>query len=154
MCEPRSREALAWAGGFFEGEGCIVQGRYSATGGVKSGIALSAAQASLEPLERLMAAMDLGTINGPYAPKSQLSRTALWTWRVGGFEKVQAVIAMLWPYLSARRKAKARAVLAVANEARRRCPDSRRWAQGKSTHTRWHVGRDIVKVGCRYCEAA
>src|SRR5438874_2443181 len=108
------REALAWAGGFFEGEGCIVNGRYSATGGIRSGIALSAAQTSLEPLERLMEAVGLGTINGPRLPKSQFSRAPLWTWQVGGFEKTQAVIAMLWPYLSARRKARACAVLAEA----------------------------------------
>lgn len=50
---------LAWAAGFFDGEGCITLSR-----GIP---VVSIAQVERTPLERFMNAVELGRINGPYA---------------------------------------------------------------------------------------
>ena len=55
------REEIAWAAGFFDGEGCfsyIQKARY---------VCLRIGQSELEPLERFREAVGLGKIYGPYS---------------------------------------------------------------------------------------
>jgi hypothetical protein len=95
---------IVWAGGLFEGEGCFY---YSARSGYRS------AQISMtdeEPLRRFHeAVVGVGKLRGPY--ERNLPRKEVWVWSATTFEEVQAVAAMLWPYLSERRRAAARAVI-------------------------------------------
>jgi hypothetical protein len=113
---------LAWAAGFFDGEGCISVGRravYPEKGIVNSRLRLvvTVTQAHPQPLERFRRAVgDLGSIKGPKqnGPNGQ----QIWIWRTSSFEYAQATIAMLWRFLSVPKQAQARRCLvAMAEQA-------------------------------------
>lgn len=93
--KPLDTHELAWAAGFFDGEG-------TTTGDAKAGrprTFLSVAQSG-DPdlLHRFQSAVGgLGRVNGPWA-KSRGYRPQ-YAYQIHGFEAVQAVIAMLWPWL-------------------------------------------------------
>jgi len=89
------REELAWASGFFEGEGSVAHQGYN--------FRIDAAQVDREPLEQLLKIIGLGKIYGPYKRENPRARPLSY-WTVCGYEKVQAVACMLWPWLSRRRK--------------------------------------------------
>ena len=54
------REELAWAAGFFDGEGCFC---FSEAGQY---VCVSITQTEREPLDRFERAVGLGKVNGPY----------------------------------------------------------------------------------------
>lgn len=92
----RTREEIAWAAGFFEGEGCISPRRDGT-------ITVSIGQnwENVESLRRFCDALGIGSLYGPYVrtgyrPYGQV--------HLHSFEYAQAVIAMLWPWLSRSRK--------------------------------------------------
>lgn len=102
-----SREDFAWVAGFYEGEGSVCLhncGRYKR-------ISLQVWQSSTEPLDRTRATLGFGLIAGPYKNNSNFKRATTlkpkYLWSVSGFERVQASIAMMWPWLSQRRRARA-----------------------------------------------
>jgi hypothetical protein len=97
-----SKLDIAWAAGFYEGEGCIY------TPKKHLGTQLSVAQKESECLERLQMIFRFGTIDPPGKGNT------CYRWRVTSFERVQAVIAMLWPWLSERRRVQARDALVPA----------------------------------------
>ena len=86
---------LAWAAGFFDGEGSI-QLR-------KTGLQLYVGQTDPRPLERFAAAVGVGKVNGPYGPYARNGTPNTWkpmyAWQVGG-RKAEAVFALLQPFLS------------------------------------------------------
>jgi hypothetical protein len=94
---------LAWAAGFYDGEGCttgvvdtrrLVKPRYVVTLAVSQSTV-----AGQVVLERFRAAVGgIGKVNGPYGRGN--SAKPVYKWQTNGFERTQAVIAMLWPYLS------------------------------------------------------
>lgn len=87
---------IAWAAGFFDGEGCT-----TAYKNHRFTPMASLSQAGPKPLallERFRQALGgLGTITGPVLrnPKHQ----PIYSWHVTGYENCQAVIAILWKYL-------------------------------------------------------
>src|SRR5262245_57487345 len=102
------REALAWAAGFFDGEGN--------THLTKQGyIVMKVGQTddARECLLRFQAAVHgLGRIYGPYSNNGKnQSRRPYHVWEVAKFETAQAVVAMLWPWLSGPKRRQARAAL-------------------------------------------
>lgn len=108
-----SKNELLWASGLFEGEGWISIQAFTPQVGIQS--------TDKDVLERFQAAIGLGNI---YHRKTRIydyekihTRKEQWAWRVSGFEKSQAVIAMLWFGLGSRRRARAKEVLGVANSA-------------------------------------
>jgi hypothetical protein len=95
------REELAYAGGLFEGEGCIAQ----RTQGTKP-YYLSLNMTDLEPIQRFQVAVGgLGKIYGPR--RCHPDHKEQWDWQCTRFEHNQAVLAMLWPWLGPRRRARA-----------------------------------------------
>src|SRR5436309_3043440 len=111
-----NREDLAWAAGFFDGEGCFC---YSQSG--KYGC-VSIGQSELEPLARFRQAVGLGKIYGPYVfPKTRnrLSKKPQYVFRVHGHEGVQAIAAMLWFQLSSIKTTQAIYVLSRTTHCRR-----------------------------------
>jgi hypothetical protein len=85
---------LAWAAGFFDGEGSVY--RYKGQGALR----LQIAQVDRRPLDRFRAAvLEIGRVNGPY-PNKGLNRKPYWSWNVTSVESGQAVIALLWRFLS------------------------------------------------------
>lgn len=78
---------IAWAAGFFDGEGSVYfTGKY---------LVLAITQADRRPLDRFRAAVDLGTVNGPY----RTEKSPYFTYSAGVYG-VQPVIEKLWPLLS------------------------------------------------------
>lgn len=97
------REELAWAAGFFDGEGCFrlhtkagIDGRFYAQ--------ITINQIHPEVLERFQrAVLGAGNIRGPYIPsgttKAGEPRKPTWNYACTNFEHVQAVYVMLIPFL-------------------------------------------------------
>lgn len=102
------RENLAWAAGLFDGEGWASSARYNRkTGGMTATLSLGVGQAHREVLDRFRAALGFGSVTGP----TKSRKTLMWSYRVHGFEKVQAVFAMLWPWLGEIKRAQVVKVL-------------------------------------------
>jgi hypothetical protein len=112
-----NREELAWVGGFYSGEGGIgfyTNGK-SQNGKTYSAIRLQISQAdgSPESLERILAAIGFGQVAGPYSQGAD-RWNPVYLYTIGGFEKVQALIAMIWPWLTERKKKQAKSALLAA----------------------------------------
>jgi len=127
---PRSIQAidvreLAWAAGFFDGEGSIVLTRRGA--GPPS---LYLAQASTEDgphssLVRLHRAVGgLGRISGPRYLPDEWSKRPQWRWEATSFEASQCVIAMLWAHLGQVKRMKTRDAF-IGYTSRRRAARTR-----------------------------
>ena len=80
------RESLAWAAGLFDGEGTF------GSWGPWSSLRGNVSQYDRRVLDRFNDALGVGNVYGP-------SSRGEFKWQVGGDEKVQATIAMLWPWL-------------------------------------------------------
>jgi hypothetical protein len=111
------RELLIWAAGFADGEGCwhLTKDRRKSRGREYRRPLLVIAQSGLdnEPPETLVkfdrAVGGLGRFHRQIHdnPRWRL----YWQYRVHGFQKVQAITAMLWPSLCAEKRAQATGVL-------------------------------------------
>lgn len=91
---PLDTHELAWAAGFFDGEGsigCIPYEGYAT-------LQIAVVQNDRRPLERFLTVVGVGAI---YERPPDKHRTNLChAWQTGKFEETQAVVAMLWPFLS------------------------------------------------------
>jgi hypothetical protein len=101
------REDLAWAAGLFEGEGSFIVKKAGRGRTLSARILMT----DLDVLQKFQSVVQMGKIDGPYnregSPKPQ------WVWRVEKFELCQAVAAMLWTWLHARRRQAIRLALAA-----------------------------------------
>lgn len=96
-----NREELAWAAGFFDGEGHTKVMHPVRRYGNKptTRLQLSIAQVSKETLEKFKSAVgSLGKIYGPYGPYKQ-NQKPYYQYTTTTYEEAQAVIAMLWHWL-------------------------------------------------------
>lgn len=102
-----ARQRLAWAAGFFDGEGCFSYSKSS------KHVCISITQRDIEVLERFKESVGLGRIYGPYRhrPGSTLSDKEFHVFRAYGYEQVQAIGAMLWFKLGSAKRAQAARVL-------------------------------------------
>jgi len=112
------REELAWAAGFFDGEGC-----FSYVKTTRYGVA-TINQIWLEPLQRFQRAVGgLGKIYGPYEQKAHRDkwrRKPQWSYRAHRRDDVQAVAAMLWFKLGTVKRSQAAEVLRMTTRMCRR----------------------------------
>jgi len=99
-----SETELAWAAGFYDGEGCtfLRHKRYPA---------ISIGQNDPEVLIKFHNAVKLGSVH--YAGESKTGYE-IYTYRVNGYEQVQQVLCLMWKYLSGMKRAQAERVLQVA----------------------------------------
>lgn len=103
MCREMQRkghEELAWAAGFFDAEGsfCVNithPGKYNY---IIPMIAISQ-YSSGEVLFKFKEVTGLGNVGGPYRVRTKDNNPEIWNYRVYGYEKVQAILAMLWIWL-------------------------------------------------------
>lgn len=106
-----NRENLAWCAGLFDGEGWISPPGFSATGSLSHPITIGLGQKHPEVINRFRGFVGIGTI---YEPKKRvISRTPMYVWKACGFEKVQAVVALLWEWLGTLKREKAILCLGV-----------------------------------------
>ena len=102
-----NREELAWAAGFFDGEGCT----YSTISENRVVVGVMVSQASRDLLDRFREAVGFGKVYGPYKNNGSFSKGPKYSWSAPGLERVQALVAMLWFKLGAVKKQQAAAVL-------------------------------------------
>lgn len=110
------REQLAWAAGFFDGEGSVIASRRR-DGYVRVAISLPQIDDPDRPGEPAVALFrfrdavgGLGTFYRK--PPSGLGKRYGWTYFAASFEHSQAIVAMLWEWLSPRKREQALQALA------------------------------------------
>jgi hypothetical protein len=81
------REELAWAAGFFDGEGCF---SYSEAGQY---VCISITQSERHPLDRFCEAVGTGKVHGPYRQhqRDRWSKKPQYVFRSNGHDAVQAI---------------------------------------------------------------
>ena len=97
---------LAWAAGFFDGEGCTTAVSRAPSGGFR--FQSQVCQVELAVLERFKTAVGVGRIYGPY---SRPNRQDHYRFQTASFEDTQAMIALLWKWLSEPKRQQAKRVL-------------------------------------------
>jgi hypothetical protein len=99
---------LAWAAGFFDGEGTVGAdqdprtGRYRA---INMEIPQSSANGVPDVLVRFREIIGVGNISGPHEPRSPWSRLPRYRWLSGGLDNAEAVSALIWPWLGSVKRA-------------------------------------------------
>lgn len=111
---------LAWAAGFFDGEGtiCLHTAKWN---GVKGEVTYPCLKVSvcqsgsfaLELLTRFQNAVGVGRIYGPRVYKNNLPR---WDWNACGFEESQNAIVALWKYLGPYKRDQAKKTLTTISK--------------------------------------
>lgn len=92
---------IAWAAGFFEGEGTITQCNGRLVTRVKN--------TDEEPIYHFASIIRFGEVYGPYHHPGQADgckRKPYWVWHAEEYEALE-VLELLWPWLSGRRKGQA-----------------------------------------------
>lgn len=124
-----NREALAWAAGFFDGEGSTTLQNANSTRPrdyLTPQLTISQ-HGSPECLVRFQAAVGgLGKLRGPDTYPQQGYTGQRWTWAARRHDNAQAVLACLWPWLSGPKREQALRVFRAYNEDRQTNP-RRRW---------------------------
>lgn len=128
---------LAWAAGFFDGEGSVFLS-------AKKQPRLNIGQNDRAVLDRFLAAVGVGRVNGPYRGKD------FYYFQTTTFEKTQAVIALLWKYLSPVKRAQAARVLMEHKAVLAARPRTRHWATCAKGHTDRKLRAD-GSLWCRTC---
>jgi hypothetical protein len=130
--------SVAWAAGLFEGEGSI--GTFKTKQGETPRLIL--AMVDRDVVERFRDIVGMGRL---CVNRRRPPYQSLLAWDITSFEKVQALIAMWWPWLGERRRAKAKDVLTRALARRRTaCP---------AGHPYSHRNTRGVRM-CRICAQA
>lgn len=118
------RSQLAWAGGLFVGEGwtgCRRATKANPWPQLKASLAQAGMETAPVLLERFRSAVDgIGSVTGPYAPTNAWSRQPQFRWSVGSVGGTRQVIALLWPWLDARKRTQAEGAFASFDADRRR----------------------------------
>ena len=95
------REELAWAAGFYDGEGSSFARAHGKGGAKTAGITIG--QADPEVLERFCRAVQMGKVCGPYGPYGSGTKSMYYI-RIHSHWQVQHVAAALWPWLGTEKK--------------------------------------------------
>lgn len=109
---------LAWAAGFFDGEGSTSY-RPARELTRPGRVVMSLGQREITTLERFIKAVDYGKVNGPYSAgtKGQKDPKPRYRWGCQNTRSTRAVLTKLWPYLSEPKKEQAReAFLKIGEE--------------------------------------
>lgn len=108
MAFTTKREELAWAAGLFDGEGHVGSGTH------RPDIYLSVSQVDRRVLDRFCSAVALGAVYGPYdhpVIQRRGNEQPRFYFQTQRFETVQAIVAMLWTWLSPVKRDQARITL-------------------------------------------
>lgn len=87
---------LAWAAGFFDGEGCVTYVRHQKKQTTRA-LRINITQRHDEVLHRFKAAVRSGSVNGPYDAVGR--KNSLFTYQITKQAEVKRVFKLLKPYL-------------------------------------------------------
>lgn len=122
MTNRRSREDLAWVAGFWDGEGHTGTLNTTTTRGHPHFCISQAGDEASALLHRVLNILQVqGAVNGPYSFKNNPTWTPQHQLRISGFERVQAILAMCWPWLSVTKRQQAIKVLRTYHETHPPC---------------------------------
>ena len=95
------REELAWAAGFFDGEGCVYSSNMNTKRPRKGKtIHFDIAQTDRQVLDRFTNALGIGKVYGPYPGSGKgPNNKDYYRYTLAGFEKCQAAVALIWKNL-------------------------------------------------------
>lgn len=150
------REELAWAAGFFDGEGWIGTQRSKALRVPR----LTVTQKDLRALERFRSAV--GGIGHIYHdPGRPTKRSAVNSYQASSLNHVQTIVALLWTWLGPVKREQARRALGIALPSYRLGPKSPRqrdhckrghlYAVDTLLSSKPYKGRTITIRRCRQC---
>ena len=117
---PMTREEIAWVAGIFEGEGTILNSRNGIGNPV---VRVSLHMTDKDIVDRFAAIFPFGrrcVRPGRLSMVTGVTGKESWVWQTSNAEYVQAFLAMVWPWLGERRKAKAAQVISVCGGIHRR----------------------------------
>ncbi len=109
--KPLIREELAWAAGFADGEGSFFSCNNGKTAGRQPVFSIS--QVDQRALIRFYNAVGFGSVTDPYQPPSRAKGNSrpICRYRVSGFNRVQAIMALLWTWLGPVKREQAKSIL-------------------------------------------
>lgn len=93
------REGLAWAAGFFDGEGCFSVARDKRANADNPHLSMRLMLAQVDPLPLIQFQCVIG-LGGRLASDAASQRRTCHRLQINGFEFVQAAALMMWPFLS------------------------------------------------------
>jgi hypothetical protein len=102
---------LAWAAGFFDGEGYIGAGGAVGRRTIEISIAQASSGSVPVTLTRVSSVLGVGRLSGPRTLPDAWSRLPQYVWRAKAFEEVQFSVALLWAWLGPVKRAQAREAL-------------------------------------------
>jgi hypothetical protein len=120
MSHPQRELELAWAAGFFGGDGTTSAGRDRSGGpeyrNLKVGIPQAAVDGAEPPvLGRFHVAVHgAGSVRGPYVLKNPWSRLPQFVWSVNGSRGAEPVLERIWPWLDEAKREQARSAIRAA----------------------------------------
>jgi hypothetical protein len=104
-----SETELAWAAGFFDGEGCArLSKSKTKKGKIYFSLQLSVAQKDERPLHRFGSAVRCGDVFGPYG---RVVGCSMFYWRTTNVDGFERVVSLLWPYLSEPKREQIKSVI-------------------------------------------
>ena len=106
-----SRENLAWAAGFVDGEGSFYLTHQD---GRPARPRFEIGQVDPRALHRLRRILGFGAkVAGPYTNKKYARSRArpMWVYSVSGFEDVQALVALIWTWLGPVKRTQAMSII-------------------------------------------
>lgn len=117
-----TREDLAWATGFIEGEGCF----QSSKGYPGLDVSQAGVDGVPEVLLRLKDTLQVGVVRGPYGPYNNPNRKPIYRYQATG-DDVRFIRDLLSPWLGTVKRSQANRMLAAWEESRGQ--QGRRWAE-------------------------
>lgn len=104
---------LPWAAGLFEGEGCFSSSLTNDKYGTR-GFRARLAMTDRDVVLRFRQAIGFGSFR--ISLQKNPAHKTQWVWYSTRFEQFQATVAILWPWLGSRRRAKAKELLLMARD--------------------------------------
>lgn len=150
IAENWSRENLAWAGGLFEGEGCISLDKKPAG---KKSARLRITSTDKDVLDRFRMIIGVGVLNGPYINRRHPHYKPKWAYSASGGRSVYPVLVALWPFLCSRRQAKAEEAIRYISE-QGACAPTRRFCGNGHEYTAENTAYWAGRKACRACSKA
>lgn len=134
-----NREELAWAAGFYDGEGSTT---LTSQGYPRMNI--GQVWSNRRTLERFREAVGLGVLYGPYDKRTELrpNNKPQGMLSIIGFEEVQATVVMLWPFLDLDKRNQAKKVLLTCIKA----------SQNGRCRSNKHIITDVGRIDNRCAE--